>query len=326
MKFIWNMSKKIIEKYGLAVILSFFILMGVTGIFYSFSMAYAVGDESAITSAALKMIAEMNFRPNYFSFYYFPVAVYLYLPFIALLMIFFRTSGLFSSIEQIKEFGTIDFGKLLPFSRLITVFIGVLCIYLTFRITEKLFKNRWISLLAGWLLASSLMFVQMSHFARVWVPQVFFILLAFDYFAGLLAKEKITLKNYIISAILIALSFGTHTIGIVVYASFFCLLLIRHDGTIFEKFIKNKNFWLANLVILLLVPVIYFLNPGAFYRYGFYIASVANQGVATAGQSLGVIGGATYYIRILFEHEPLLLTAFGLSALVLFFKKRRCKL
>ncbi|PIR95194.1 hypothetical protein COT95_00020, partial [Candidatus Falkowbacteria bacterium CG10_big_fil_rev_8_21_14_0_10_37_6] len=212
---------------------------------------------------------------------------------------------------------------MLPFSRFITVLIGGLCIYLIFRITNKLFKNRNISLLAALLLASSLMFVQMSHFARVWVPQVFFILLVFNHLAGMLEKEKLSLKDHIISGILISCSFAVHTIGVIVYFSYLGLLLLRRRQENITAIIKNKYFWLTNLIIILSVPIIYLLNPYAFYNYGSYFAAVADQGVATSGRSFHSLFGAAYYAQILFEYEPLLLLVFLLGVGVLYLQKRK---
>ena len=100
-----------LEKYGIVIILCFFIALTVTGIFYNYPLSNTVADETVLLAAALKMIADPSLRPDYPTMYHMPVGAYMYLPFFVILLAFLRLSGLFTSMEALKEFGILHYGK-----------------------------------------------------------------------------------------------------------------------------------------------------------------------------------------------------------------------
>src|SRR3990167_7566636 len=234
-----------IERYGIVYILVFFSVLALVGIFSSFSVLNLVGDETVLTVATLKMLAEKSLRPAYPTNYHMPFGVYIYLPFFI-------------------------------------VVLGVASVYLVYRICRKLFDNVFIALLAAFLLATSAMFLQLAHFGKVWMPQIFVIMLAFDFIAGLYKKEQPKLRDYFWPAFWTGVSFGTHFIGVLVYAPFLVVHYFKNREKKFaEIFIKNKNLWFANGVVVILIFLSFYLNPYGFINYASWsssaTANVINQ-------------------------------------------------
>src|SRR3989344_6206268 len=210
-------SASVVEKYGIVFILAGFFVFAIVGIFFSFSIPQAIGDETVIMAATLKMIAEHSLRPDYPTNYHMPLGTYLYLPFFLALLVFLRLSGLFGSSEELIRFGTLDYAKLLPMARFISALLGVASIYIVYRICQKLFKIPFISLVASFLLATNMMFLYLAHAGRVWMQQIFIILLAFYFIVELFERAEPRWKDYGIAAFFTGISFGTHFIGILVY-------------------------------------------------------------------------------------------------------------
>ena len=314
--------KEIIKKNCLVFILVIFVLLAITGVFYNYPLAFTVGDEVPIMAAALKMIDYHTLRPAFPSFYTMPFSAYLYLPFYILLLIFLRISGLFTSIASIQSMGIIDYGKLLPLARFISIIFGALSIYLVYKICQKIFKNSFISLTASFLLSTSLMFVQLSHFGRVWIPQVFIILLTFYFIINLYSKKLPKIKDYFWTAIFIGLSFGTHFIGLLIYLPFLAVHCLKNKGKKFKDiFIKNRNFWLVNFIVLIFLPIFYYINPYSFNNYGSYILRLFGLGGKLI-TNVFAFNEKFFYLKILWEYEPILLSLF-IPASVLFFIKKR---
>lgn len=315
-----------LQKYLLGIIIFLFIFFGFLGIFYNYGLPTTVGDESTIMATTLKMMSDKVLRPNYENFYYFPLTVYIYMPFFILFLIILLASGRFAGLEALKEFGIIEFAKLLPVARTLSVLFGAASIYLIYKITNRLFNNKWVSLLAAYFLSTSLMFVQLSHFARIWVPQIFFILLAFYFIIILWQKEKPSLKNYFLPALFVGISFGIHLVGLLIYISFFVVHIIKRYKKGIKAILVDKKFWLANILIFLFLPLVFFLNPSGFNNYYENLSgatTVAGTGVSTtAGMEYSLSQGVLYYIQVLFEYEPILVILFLVGTVFLFIRKR----
>lgn len=319
-------SVDFLEKYGIVLILIFFCAITITGIFYNYPLPNTVADETVLMAATLKMIAESSLRPDYPTNYHMPFGTYMYLPFFIILLVFLRFSGLFTSIEALKEFGILHYGKLLPMARFISMLLGVVSVYLLYLICEKLFSNKFISLTASFLFATNLMFVELSHFSRVWLPQIFVILLTFYFILCFYEKEQVKFRDYLKIAFLTGISFGTHFIGILIYLPFLTAHYLKNKEKQFKDiFIKNKNLWLSHLVVIAMILFVYYLNP-----YGFmnYVGQSIKAGTAVAGDVAGKSGAidfwtsATVYGKTLFETGPALTIIFILSLIPLFLRKR----
>jgi len=152
-----------------------FFCLELIGLFYDYSLN-TVGDELALMSGTLKMISSHSLRPNFPSLYYFPVATYFYLPFFLVFLSYLRLSGTFSDTGALAEYGMVNYFNFLPVTRVISIFFGLVSVYLIYKISHSLFRDKANHTLTAFLLASSLIFVQISHFGLVWVPQVAMIL------------------------------------------------------------------------------------------------------------------------------------------------------
>ncbi|MEK7646899.1 MAG: glycosyltransferase family 39 protein [Patescibacteria group bacterium] len=316
----------VLEKYGIVFILVLFVVLNVVGIFYNYPLPNTVADETVLMAATLKMIAEPSLRPDYPTMYHMPLGAYIYLPFFIALLAFLRFSGLFTSLEALKEFGILHYGKLLPMARFISVCLGAVSVYLVYRICERLFNNRFISLAASFLLATNLIFVELSHFGRVWLPQIFVILVTFHFILDFYEKEYTRFRDYLKIALLTGISFGTHFIGILIYLPFLTAHYLKNKEKPFgDIFIKNKNFWLFNLVVIMMILFVYYLNP-----YGFinYVGQSIKAGTAVVGDVSGMTGSIDFwtsmtdYGKVLFETGPTLTIIFILSLIPFFLYKR----
>jgi len=321
---------------GLILIMIIFFINGITGLFFDYSLNTG-GDETTVMAATVKMISEHNLRPNYPTFYHVPLAVYFYLlPFI-LFFAFLRLTGVFTDLNALKEFGIINFYSLLPFARFLTVLMGLVAIYFLYKITEKLFNDKRISLLAAFFLSSSLMFVQVAHTARVWLPQIMTILIAFYLIVILYQRREDKIKDYLFAGLSLGLAFGTHVVGIMAYSSFFIAHYLKNRGKkIKETFLTNKYFWLANLAIIICYLLTFYLNTYGFKNYinrqgkiwpNFSFLFDSSQLDQSAGAGLeaakmNLFDKLIHYFGVLITYDPLLiLLALG-GFLVLFFRER----
>lgn len=327
-----------IQARGLALIMILFFLTGLTGIFVDYPLNTG-GDESVLTAAAVKMISDRTLRPNYLTFYHVPLAVYFYLPPFILFFIFLRLSGAFTSLDSLKEFGLVNFYNFLPFARLLTVLMGLASIYILFRIAQKLFNNKAISLAAAFFLSFSFMFMQLAHLARVWLPQTLTVLIAFYFIIILYQSQRDKFKNYLLVALSLGLAFGTHVVGIMVYAPFLLVHYLRNKAKkIKEIFLIDKYFWLANVAIIICYLSIFYLNPYGFKNYinrqgkiwpSFNLmlesGAVASSGGAAGSLFFKVIDFFRefgYYAVVLIEYDPILILFFIMGVFALFFKER----
>jgi len=308
------------------LVLSF--LLNIGGLFYAYPILHLVWDETTVMGATLKMINNYSLRPAFAEFYHFALGVYIYLPFYLIFFLILFILGIVHSIDELRRMVILDFDSfkmLLPIARFISVIAGCWSVYLVYRISNLLFKERKrISLSAAFLTATSLMLVQLSHFGRIWIIQIWAILLGFYYLVWLLVKKKDKLINYLLAAFLTAVAFGLHGVGIILYFPFlFVHYHLNRGKKLFNIFIKNKKFWLANLVILALIGLFFFLNPYGYYNYysdGFVKAITGELNRAKADPNYNSL---TYSISFLLEYEPLLIILFLISLPILFFKQRR---
>ena len=326
-----------LQKKALAFILVFYLIIASVGIFFNYSLFNTTGDEAPLLSAVLKMIADGSLRPNYPSFYHLPLGVFLYLPVFLIWLVLMRFSGIFPNLEAIKQFGQVDFAKFLPLARSISVLAGLACLYLLYKICEKLFNNKFVSLTATFFLATSLLFIQASHFARIWVPQVLTILLAFYFIIALYETVKPKFKNYLLCGLGIGLAFGTHAIGALIYCPFLAVHYLKNKSAKLKNIIFNKYFWLANLTFVLIYFCVYYLNiygfihnlGGVLPNFGkIFFPSYPPDPVVSQAEPLTQSGVDTfakilvYYLNALWQYETLLLLLTVLGSVILFIKKK----
>ena len=330
--------KKIVTKIRsnkIVLILFVSLILNLIGIFYAYPLMRLVGDESAIMGATLKMISEFKLRPAFVDYVYLAPATYIYLPFYLIYFAFFFILGIVHSIAELRTLVLLNYdslGMLLPVARFVSVLASLCSVYLVYKISRVLFKdNKTVALWASFFTATSLIFVQMSHFGRVWSLQVLATVLGFYYLSSILIKRKDSLVNYLVSGFLIALSFGIHAVGIVLYPCFLFVHYSLNKGKGFINiFVKNTKFWLANLTILLSVGFVYLLHPGSFRHFFFLLKGFISVGqshfgnvVPDVSQGTFLIDGLKRFIPILFNWEPLLMILFLISLPILFLKQRK---
>jgi 4-amino-4-deoxy-L-arabinose transferase-like glycosyltransferase len=325
------------EKKALVFILVLFLVIASAGIFFNYSLFNTTGDEAPLISAVLKMIADHSLRPNYPSFYHLSLGAFLYLPFFLIWLLLMRFSGIFPNMEVIKQFGQVDFAKFLPLARFISVLAGLACLYLLYKICEKLFNNKFVSLTATFFLATSLLFVQASHFARIWVPQVLTILLAFYFIIILYQTARPKLKNYLLCGLGVGLAFGTHAVGVLIYCPFLAAHYLKNKSEKIKNIIFNKYFWLANLIFVLIYFSVYYFNTYGFAHYlggvlpnfgkvffpsHAFSSTVSQTEILVQHNTSTFIGVLFYYLNALWQYETLLLLLAVFGSLILFIKKR----
>lgn len=326
--------KKIISKIQsnkiILIILLAFLLNSI-GMFYAYPSLHLIQDETAIASTVIKMINDLSLRPDFADNYYLAPVSYFYLPFYLLYFIILFFLGVVHNISELREMILLDyagFKMILPIARFVSSIAGCLSVYLVYRISKILFKeDKRAPLWAAFFMATSLILVQLSHFGRIWTVQTLAVLLGVYYLSLILFAGKNNLRHYLISGLLIALSFGTHLVGGIIYLCFLFAHYSINKGKGFIKiFLKNQKFWLAHLVILFSTLFIYFLHQDTFYRYfGYYLKKVFTSEYISQPISNSLVQSLsfTYHLKILWEYEPLLIILFLISCPILFFKKRK---
>jgi len=317
------------NKIILIILLS--LILNSIGIFYAYPLLRLVDDEIVIVSTVLKMINDFNLRPDFAENYYFAPISYVYLPFYLVYFASFFILGIVHSVAELREIILLDYASfkmILPVARFISVVAGCLSVYLVYKISQTLFKkDEKAPLWAAFFMVTSLMFVQLSHFGRIWIFQILAILLCIYYLSIMLSNKKDSFKNYLISGFLVTLSFSINLVGGVVY---FCFLFVHYSvnkGKGFVKiFLKNQKFWSAHLVIFITTVFIYFLHPYPFYRYfGYYLKKIFTSEYVSLSINDSLIQGLSFtsYLKFLWEYEPLMVILFLISCPILFLKKRK---
>jgi hypothetical protein len=152
------------------------------------------------------------------------------------------------------------------FGRLITIFLGVGAVFLTFILAKKLYDEK-VGLLSALFVSLSLYHVQNSSWATLDVPNSFFFILTV--YIAFRMHEKPTTKAYLLTGISLGILIGTKYIGAI--SLILILILHFHRCTRRGKKLSNllktsfsKNLWIlfltAGIVFLLTTPAI-FLKP-----------------------------------------------------------------
>lgn len=314
------------EYTAFSIIVFIFFVLASAGIFFGFGMESAVGDEPVLTSATLKMIGEPQLTPADSFNYHMPLTPYLYAPFFVVVMGALLFFGVFASVQDLVAFGIVEWGQFIIIGRFISVLLGVGTLYLFWRLTKHILGGTWIPLLAVYLLATHLLFIMMGHFAKIWMPQMFFLMLAWLCIARFFQKENLALRDYALVGLSAALSFGIHFIGILVFVPFLVVHWLRERHNKWRDILLHRGLLLSGGIVLLSAPLWYLLNPHGVGNYA-----------SRALSSLGILGGGapaadvatvtfiektTFYLLVLWEYEPLVTLLF-IPAMVFFFLRRR---
>lgn len=307
----WLKRNKII-----LAILFFALLLRLIGIDYGLPHFF-VGDEQSQLGASLVMLRDLNLIPaaapeNFNLLYYPPVMSYFYLlPVVPVLLIWMLIAGL-SPAELARE---VALDPTLPWlaGRILIAVLGTLTVYLTYLLAARIF-NKTTGLMAAVFLATSFLHVSLSHFTRHWVPTLFFATLAMLAAYNLWKYGR--LKDYLWSAVLVALSFGVGFIGIV---SGFFPILAHFSRSHWTEALKDKKFWMFLGSLLLLVAVIVVLYPQRFLEIS-QGTDISISGPKTVG---GFFESFAFHVRSLALADPALFLLAILGALFGVLKKNR---
>lgn len=224
------------------------------GIMYDLPLGYSVADEPLLMSKALRMINEKTMILDFGSRSYFPLMYYVYAigaMVYSLGLLVFTDIG---SIMELKESAIVNFGEWLIVGRAINAILGTAAVYLVYLITKQLLKHKNAALIAALLFALSPMHVALSHIAKPWGPQMFFLLLSL-YISLKFWQDpnsRITNKKVIITAFFIILSIFTNLYGVLAYPLFLLLIFVyQYQFNIKKLFFSLFSRWSLLLHTLL---------------------------------------------------------------------------
>jgi len=321
MKLIFNNYKFFNYKTALMFLLVVVFVLHIPGLFYSFPLKNTVGDEVTTMSVIFKMMNDRSLRPDYASFYHLPITAYAQLPFYALLVLFLKFSGLFTDWEVLKNFVIFDYGYFLPFARFLTALFAVGAGYMMYVLTDKIFNNKKVALLASFLLSFNLMFFQVTHFARAWSLQILLLLITVYVYYDFFAKHKDRLRDYFVISFVTALSLGVHLASSLIYIIFLVLYFSNNslkDLFIFNKtwFNRYKKFLYLHVFIIFWLLFFYYLNPTGFLIY------LQQSGIENTSGINNLFSNFWFYTKVFFSYD-LLVAILSIPAFILLYYKNK---
>ena len=304
------------------------------GINYDLSVVSSVGDELTIISRSLKMLAQLTIFPQSSQGAYFPLIYYLYLiaiiPYSLVLLIF---NGF--SLSALKDSVIFDLSSWLLVGRIVSLILGTLSIYLIYLIAKRIFKTKTAVYIAALLFALDPLNVVLSHFGRVWEPQVFFILLAlfFSLFIWDKPGSQISKKQLAATALFILLSFGVNAIGIISYLLWLLVVFVYRSNSKLKDFISfifSKQSLIIHCLLITGGLLIIFLAKDSLSTYSTVWSLFLSHNynslpiVASAGgQPLSWWFKIGHSLNMLWQYQTAAVTLFIPAAIFLFFKERK---
>lgn len=302
-------------KTALFCILIFSFLVRLAGINYGLPL-WLIDDEPPFTLAALKMIQLKTLLPvlhldEFKAFLYYPPYLsYLYLfPFSALLA--FKYLFFNGGLEQFLHYAVSDLSHFFLIARFLNAALGVLSVWLLYKIVKNIFQNVYPALLAAFLLGTSLFHILLSVTGRQWLPVSFlFVLGLFILSSGNLPPQRKFLYAMIVAGIGTGISIITVLLPILIL---YWYLFYEKEPVI--SLLRGKTFYWACFlfIILALLPAI--IYPGSFGFRGDVTADSAKT-------FLGVLQSPFLFLKPAALSEPIL-TVFAVIGLILAFLRKR---
>ncbi len=306
-------------QWALGGLLTGALLVRILGIHYGLPWIL-VGDEPAFLGGALKMIELKTLIPAlhpeaFRPFYYPPFMAYVFLILLVpLLGVQYLVSGA-ANLGAFRDLIAMD--PTLPWlaGRMVVAILGTLTVYYTYRIGAELF-SRGAGIYAALLLATSFLHVLLSHFARNWVPGLFFVILAF--FAAAKILHERASRWYWVGAGAAGLGFGVSYIPVIGIFAVAMAHMMRRPVQV-KKRLQDPLLWKSMGLAVLLIALFLLLNVQEFFRI-----LIGEDG--TAGQPKDIAGFAAtafYHLQILQLYDPLLFVLGGIGSVFLLFHKPR---
>ena len=333
------------KKFIFLIIVSAFIIR-IVGIDYGLPM-FLVSDEVGITGASLKMLELRTLIPSLYPdefrlLYYPPFLSYIYLIFIIpVLAVQFLLGGL--DLNLLRESIVLDPTLVWLTTRLVTAVLGTLIVFLTYTMGNRMFGKTH-GIFASIFVAGSFLAVQLSHFARHWIPATFFTYLIIAlailiYFS----KER---KNYIWAGALAGIAFGVSYITavallVILLAHFLSVAKPDDNKTeLFQFPFENKrkmqnvvnkiwswikkiffdpNLWTMLATFVIIGGIFALLNFPEFER------RISGEDITIGmGKSFsGALTAVSSDFISFFQYEPILLIGASLGLIILLIKQRR---
>ena len=292
------------------------LLIGSTGILYNWWPGN-IGDEGGIIDITLRVFRDFSLSGKYA--FRLPITILLYFPFAALTAAAYLIFGI-GNFGQLKEMAIINSYKFLPYFRFANIIFGLITVYFFYKICLIVFKRQRPALIGAYLLASSLLFIQSIHMALAWMQQTMLIVIAIYYYLTLLDKKKISTFNYIISALLVVLSFGIEIVGLIVIVPFFLIYWRkRKEGAVRNEFFNLSLFF---LIIIFGFALLIYANPTAFSVYLSLLLKSEKSGLGVTIYGQGITDRIFGFLKILSSFEPLLFLLAILGAIIAFKKEK----
>ncbi len=306
---------KISPQKWLIFILALAFLIRIAGISYGLPL-WLVDDEPPFVLAALKMLELKTLLPvlHLVDFktvlYYPPYLAYLYLPFFAALV-----AGKFLFYKGAVNFFTAyllsDLSQFFIIARVINVFLGVISVYLIYKIAKNIFKEEAPALFAAFFVSTSLIHTTLSMVSRHWLSVFFFSALVLFW----LSRPDLNFrKKYFLATISAGVGVGFAIINSIL------ILLVAFWYLLYEKnpllnIFKEKFFYWLYALFLALAALPYLLYPGSF---GFQADITAK----TAKTVLGALTSPIFFAKTIAVSEPLIII-FAVLGLLFAFRNVR---
>jgi len=242
----------------------------------------------------------------------------LYIPGLVLRVIYLALAHGLYSVAALKTFLiTNGMGHIYIVGRWYGVMFGTASIFLVYKISERIFKNRTSAYYAALVHSFSLIPVFLFHWGKLHGPMTFFLLLSF--YCALIFDQTKKNKYLYLSSLFAAFSFALHYTGIASIIFPLYAFYINKEGLNFKEFFKAASVFIVSTATLYLANL-----PGVIKyvkdTYEFYYSKTGLAGV----YKVSLIERLTYVFRDTFKVEPIFFIIFFI-VLALGFRKIKDK-
>lgn len=302
------------NKWPLYSILLFVFLVAVLGINYGLPLQL-VDDEPPFILGALKMIQlktvlpvlhQEEFRPF---LYYPPYLSYLYLP---IFLIIAAAQFLFfaGTQQEFLHYIASDTSLFFLAARFLVVLLGIFSVFLIYKVSERLFRNRLAALFSAFFLGTSLSYLALSMTSRHWLPVSFFFVLTLFF---LTQPNWSFRKRYFLAILTLGIGSGVSSVTIIGFSIVFFWYLF-YERRSFYKALKDPFSY-----VLLLIFAVLLVIPGLIYPLSFgYKGAIT---ILEAKSILGLVASPIAFLKPIIISEPIL-TLFAFLGLIFAIRKK----
>lgn len=251
------MFKKIL-KQPITWIIIFALLLRIAPINYGLPM-WLYNDEQPFVLATLKMMQLKTILPvlhqeAFLPFFYYPPYInYLYLPFFLLT----TTVSLIGFPGTLADFQTqiaSDPSIFFITGRLIVIMLSLISIYLIYKATEAITKDKKSAIIASFLTATSVVHLTLSITGKHWIPIFLFYALALFCLSHPNWSFK---KRFFLASIVTGIGTGVSTI-VILFSLYIVLWFLIHEKQTFKNLFKTFTIYKSAIIIgaLSIIPIL----------------------------------------------------------------------